>query len=466
MTKLRKIVLGFGYLISAVIIIFGTYFLVRLAQGNAFDIVTGKLKPTGLLLLDSIPQGAQISFNGKTIKAKTPTRITNIDPGAIRVQLSKNGYRTWYNSNEIIAGQVTFLTYALFVPNQVPVNALLTNLSPAGSLQTKDHKHSFISVKSPAPAVYATDNFASANQIYAPPVPSDPNARISDIALLSASDDGANLLIRQTSAAGAEYVVVDGRGGNPATNLNQVFRITGASLQFNPDNSNELIWLDGNVIRKINLSNRTIGAVLAEHVTYVTVSNHKLYFVAVTEAGRSLLLMDLNGQHQSTVLANIEDSPSYQIQIARNNGVDYLVMLVGKTNRLSIYRDVSGSASPRVGDVLENVTAVTIDRNEQYVDFVQAGTLVSYVLERNIYQRHNAALTDLRNWQWADDHHLAVITGQSVRLLDFDGQNDQVLYGNPALDAQLVMANRNPVIVRPNPAAAQFATLFITDKKQ
>lgn len=89
MIRRRSIVLLSIFLMVLV----GAYFVIRLAQGYSPDISTKSLRPSGILVATSIPDGAQLYIDGR-LKSATNTTI-NLTPGEYEVEIKKDGYSSW-----------------------------------------------------------------------------------------------------------------------------------------------------------------------------------------------------------------------------------------------------------------------------------------------------------------------------------------------------------------------------------
>lgn len=89
MIRRRSIVL----LSISLMVLVGAYFVIRLAQGYSPDISTRSLRPSGILVATSIPDGAQLYIDGH-LKSATNTTI-NLTPGEYEVEIKKDGYSSW-----------------------------------------------------------------------------------------------------------------------------------------------------------------------------------------------------------------------------------------------------------------------------------------------------------------------------------------------------------------------------------
>jgi len=89
MIRRRSIVLLSIFLMVLV----GAYFVIRLAQGYRPDISTKSLRPSGILVATSIPDGAQLYIDNR-LKSATNTTI-NLTPDEYEVEIKKDGYTSW-----------------------------------------------------------------------------------------------------------------------------------------------------------------------------------------------------------------------------------------------------------------------------------------------------------------------------------------------------------------------------------
>lgn len=89
MIRRRSIVFSLIFLM----VLLGAVLVIRLAQGYSPDISTRSLRPSGILVATSIPDGAQLYIDGH-LKSATNTTI-NLTPGEYEVEIKKDGYSSW-----------------------------------------------------------------------------------------------------------------------------------------------------------------------------------------------------------------------------------------------------------------------------------------------------------------------------------------------------------------------------------
>ena len=121
-TSLRQWIVS---ITAIIIIVIGTLILVAFAQGYNYDALHNQIYKTGLVLIDSSPNNAEIFLNSKIINKKTPYRYSGAPAGNLVVELKKEGYRDWLKNSVVIPGEVTFVNYSLLLPSvleQKPIN--------------------------------------------------------------------------------------------------------------------------------------------------------------------------------------------------------------------------------------------------------------------------------------------------------------------------------------------------------
>src|SRR4030042_222546 len=94
------------------LVLIGAFLVIRLAQGYRPDLSTRSLRPSGLLVATSVPDGAQIYLDGKLASATNTT--INLNPGEYEVEINKEGYTPWQKTLTIKKELVTKADAYLF----------------------------------------------------------------------------------------------------------------------------------------------------------------------------------------------------------------------------------------------------------------------------------------------------------------------------------------------------------------
>jgi hypothetical protein len=135
------------FFISAFVVI--TTIVITYASGYSFFSGSKILVKTGMLILDTEPQGAKVTLNNKVQQnffdftgdntITTPAKIKNLTPGEYLVQLELPGYNSWQKKLTILPGQATFAETVILFKKDTPVN--LVNSDVADFTLSPDKKY-------------------------------------------------------------------------------------------------------------------------------------------------------------------------------------------------------------------------------------------------------------------------------------------------------------------------------------
>ncbi len=102
----------FIFLALFVFIILGAFLIIKIAQGYRPDFSNWTLRPNGLLVATSTPNGAQLFVDHKLISATNTT--INLSPGEYEVEIKKDGFIPWKKTLQIQKEIVTKADAYLF----------------------------------------------------------------------------------------------------------------------------------------------------------------------------------------------------------------------------------------------------------------------------------------------------------------------------------------------------------------
>lgn len=409
-------------------VVFGTIFLVMIARGYSFDLLSGQIKETGLVIINSQPGGATISFNYKKSKNKTPYRLVNADPGELTLGLSLNGYRDWLKKVIVRAQEVSFADHALLIPQNLSYENPYQNLKVQAMVGSAERRKTIYLSNDPKPSLWYTEGSGQPTLLYQPKDTANPATLVSEIDSLILSDNGNQLFFRQVSPAGSEYLVITVGQNQTPVNLTETFRVNSATISFNPSNDRELFWLDNGAIRRIDLDGKTISAVLADTVVTQKVKNDRIFYITAitpTNPNHELWSMDFSGQRKQKILPSVVDSPEYVIDYAKRQNVEYLALYIPREKTVTLYSDIYDKINSSI--ISKDARGFSFSPNDKYLVVDHANTLRTYDLEYNEHFNFKTDLSGLTSWDWLDDYHLLVMRNGTIHIMDYDGQNDEIL---------------------------------------
>ena len=138
----RKVIVFLSVLFGVAVVAF---FLSKIASGYRFDLTNGSLRPTGLLVINSLPNQATILLNGKQVKNKTNTTLS-LAPDEYQLEIKKDGFTSW-SKKLLIEKELMVKTDAYLFPTYPDLKAL-TFTGAASPVMSPDGKKVVFAVDS------------------------------------------------------------------------------------------------------------------------------------------------------------------------------------------------------------------------------------------------------------------------------------------------------------------------------
>ncbi len=438
--------------ISFLIIVTGTWIVIRFAQGYRVD-KSGDLKTTGLFVANSFPIGAEVVINGRLTTATDTT--LNLEPKEYDIEIRKDGYSPWQKRLQIQEGLVTQTNAQLYrrVPSLTPLTFYgVGNISPSPDGQ----KVVYYTASATTPSrngLYLLDlgsgilsGFKEAKQI---------SNDVTDMGLESAefiwSPDSSQVLLQSKSK---EMLLDIGR----MSDLSTLPDVSLTKIELLSSWRDEIKTREKQYLEKFPLELIEIARQSAENV-YLSPDKKRLFYTATAPATLPLNLSpglpSANNQPEERVLKPgvsyiydreedrnfalnvpllVEDRPSKLLI----SGVQ-LDTLVGLNNlnevgnpgtlgsplvttmpraSLSASPKVTASASPTVG--LSNLDKLDTDPNEPR-SLTRGSDFLSY---------HSALYTNGVQWM-PDSKHLLFSQDDKIFIKEYDNTNQTIVYSGP-----------------------------------
>lgn len=122
MSILRKILFYFFFILYLIL----CPLIILYAMGYIFTpkVEEGFVK-TGLIHLETLPEGASIFIENKKFTGKTPTTIRNLLPGKYKIKVSMDGYIPWARRVGIEAGRAATFDKIFLIPHELKKKILI-----------------------------------------------------------------------------------------------------------------------------------------------------------------------------------------------------------------------------------------------------------------------------------------------------------------------------------------------------
>jgi hypothetical protein len=454
---LRRILIILGYLGLTALVIVATIGLVAYGQGYAYDMKTGRIIRTALVIIQSTPSGVPVTVDGKLLKKKTTYRASYKD-GSYQFELTKDGYYPWRKTLAVEWPLVSMAQYALLVPRQPPVVALDTRPVITAQSISRDHRHLAYVTGGSDGAVYTLDvPDGKAVKVYTPRAATadQPAETVTSVAW---SDDASHLLVvSQLNGQPVHHLMAADGGG--VVDLTQQYGFNFSGLTFSTSNWQQLYWISPDGLRRLDVGAQAVSAVLADKVSQFQVAGDRMLYVQSSEAARTLWSLDGRG-HKQELIPALPDSDTYAITYANYRGTDELAVVPAKTGVGTLYSDIYG-ANPVAKVIARGVQSAQFSPDAHLLVFTAPATAITYDLERSdllgrLVSYQFSGVQDLRSLSWFDNFHIIMNRGGRLVWAEFDGANSLDLGAAAGAFAPYATADQRSIVtIRPDGPVAE-----------
>jgi hypothetical protein len=213
-------------------------------------------------------------------------------------------------------------------------------------------------------------------------------------------------------------MVVAANGNDPTVNINAVFNINPSALSFNPSNWRELYWHNENGLQRLDLGNRTVSAVLADHVAAYTFAGDRIIYVSNASNPASLWSLDSGGRKQQLV-RKLPASTGYELAYATYIGTPEVAVVAQDTRQTTLYSEVYNQ--PVVVTLPATGLHTSFNGDGRFLLQSDENHIATYDLQENTTYTFPNSVEPISGLNWFDTYHLLYISGGRVTLSEFDG---------------------------------------------
>lgn len=450
---IRRMISYVVMVLAVLVIVAGTILFIL---GYRLDGDKGSLEQGALVQFDSLPSGADVTIDGKSINSNTPSKQTVL-AGMHTFMMSRSGYESWSKSLDVKAGTLEWLDYPRLVPKNLKTESLATYTAVYGEKASPDYKWLLVQEKSDTPTFQLVD--LRSQQIKTTPI-TLPATVYSESAvpgvahtftMESWDKDGRYVIVKHTFNDKNEYIVLDAQDVATSVNVSTTLSIALSELRFAGTSGNIFYGLTDGVIRKLDLSNATISRGLVS-----AVSNFELFETNVI----SYVGVDpVNAEHQVAgvyregddlphVLRVVNDlTTPLSIAATRYYSDDFVAIAEG--TKVTILKGRYPSSSAIDTSSLKQYAEFAISAKADRLSFSETGSRLvvqsglSFIGYETEYQRSTKATvttseTTPHVLQWLDDAYLWAVYDGHLSIREFDGTNVHVIMAmEPGFDATL-----------------------------
>ncbi len=436
----------YGIMTLAVIVL--TCLTILYAMGYRFDQANLTFNQGGLVQFRTVPDGAYVSINGINQNFRTPGR-SNVPAGKHKIEMSLPGYNTWRKTVTVQPGQLLWLNYTRFVPSTISTTQVRTFTSLAATLSSPDRKWIALQEKDSLPIITFADisdpKKPTLNDITIPETQITKTAgSYGRFSLVAWDADARYVLVKQERSDGIAFIRVDRTRAENAVNISRQFGLSITDAYFGSNANTIFTRTTDAVLRRFDISAGTATAALVTGVQQFSVFNSGdvVAYVAVDSATSSQNVgIYADGRNQI-----IRNYPlDKQLLVAYSRYLDHsYVAIRAEAGVVQILRDPTSGTKD-----LADYAHFDLGRAPTWLDFSDTGRVLvagagneiaGYDIEvAEEYHRTLAVGADITApLDWLDDYHVYTDAGGRLRMLDFDGQNNnEITTAQPGFTATL-----------------------------
>lgn len=436
----QKLFLGYGLIALALAMM--TIIIVFAAYGFDIDRKTGQVIQNGMIIVDTAPESARITVNGKD-EGNTNKRLS-LPAGQYKIELSRDGYRTWKQDVDLIGGSIEQLVYPFLFPQNLQTKAIQDYAAaPALSSQSPDRR--WLVVQRPGDAIgnfQLTDLNDKANPTTTISLPAGVASGGTSHSFETEewSTDNVNLLLKHTYDGKTEFIRLNRETPAVSSNLTQLFAERSFTAMSLRDKRSDQFYVYNAADKSLfSLDEKTketsqVATAVLQYKTYQ--KDMVLYATAAADTSKADIHLLYKGKDR--VIKTVAASPTYLMDAADFSGKLYVVVGSGNDGHAYLFMNPLDALSTDPQDVPKSFRALTL-AGAQHVSFsnnarfiaVQAGSKFAVYDAETLRQfRYDSQLSlapgTIANWM--DGHRLVATTSDNkVHVWDFDGTNNQQL---------------------------------------
>lgn len=443
----RTLIVSYSAMTLAVIAI--SAICILLVLGYRFDFASNQVERGALLQFSSFPSGATVTLDNAKLAFVTPGK-QDVKAMVHDVSFAKTGYRTWSKHFTVRAGEVRWLNYARLVPTTVQTDTVREFDTVAQQLTSPDRnwllvmpdaaspKFTLVDLRNPDTVKYNEISIAEAALTL--PAGSSHRYEIAEWDL-----DSKYILLKHTfNETQHEYIRLNRSDSTDVVNLSTKLGVSLSDIHFS--SGSVFYGVENGNLRRFDLGASSLSEPLATDVLSMRLYGEKT--IALVRHKDAQYVVSVYIDSKLYTVATYDDTVAVSAEATRYFSDYYLAITRGAS--FELIKNPNKTAK----DGLEKVVTLTYPGDIRWLDISSSGRhiiagnatqFLTYDIELD--QRSDTNLPNLSTTnpaqppQWLDGFVLVSTADNKLRLVDFDGDNQQIV--TDALAGQPVSLSNN-----------------------
>lgn len=416
--------------------------LMLIILGYSFNRQDGRLEQGGLMQFASTPSGATVTLDEVAQSSRTPSKA-NVDAKNHHVTMDRTGYRQWQKSIMVEPGTIRWLSYARLIPTEPVVSTVHRYTGLDSALVSPFRQWIAVSENATVPVITIADIRSEQLKQESITIPEESytvptTEAVQSFAVESWAQDEKHMLVKHTyDTDKVEWIIVDRTDVSKTINLSKTFAINPTKVLFGTNNGRNLYVKTDDIVRKVNLDDRTLSRPYVSNVDdfWVYDSTTVLFSTAVDEATNARTVGYISDDMEVAETIKSFPAETTNLKIAFGEYYSRNFVAIAHNTTLELFQGTlpKGSTDADLKVVkTQTLTSpaewLTISRNGRFTVAQQADGYVTYDVElkkADPTKFARPATTPQRQMQWLDDYMIWNDRENVLRFYEFDGANQQ-----------------------------------------
>lgn len=430
----RTLLISYAAMTLAVVAI--STICILLVLGYRFNFASNQVERGALLQFSSYPSGAAITLDNQKLSFTTPGK-QDVRASAHTVSFSKTGYRTWLKQFTVRAGEVRWLNYARLVPTTVQTDSVKEFPSLADERISPDRNWLLVLSDAAKPTLTLVDlrdvKTLKYSELTIPAEAITLDESAPHTYKIVEWDLGSKyILVRHSYGDGKrEYIRLNRSDTKDVVNLSTKLGVSLSDIHFS--SGSVFYGVENGNLRRFDLGGSSLSEPLATSVVSMRLYGEKtIALVSHKDARYSVGAFIDDKLH---TVATYDDTVSVLAEATRYFSDYYIAITRGASFELV------KNPNKTAGHGLEKVVTLTYPGDIKWLDISSSGRhiiagqgtqFLTYDIELKL--RTDTNLPNLTETvdvshppQWLDGFVLVSTADNKLRLVDFDGDNQQIV---------------------------------------
>lgn len=439
-----KVIISEAFMVFAVIL---TVIILAFIVSGYWVNSDFEVKRQGLLQISSIPTGADVDIDGSSSWLQRTNTSKVLTSGEHTVTLSKEGYDTWTKTVDIKEGLLYRVHYPrLFLKNRTSEKAFST----AGAIYatvSPDHS-SLILINGTTEWLYI-----NLNEENIAPKKLDISTLFSAVSVAAGAKtglfageildvdwdtNGSRALFKTQSETGIEWVLLNPKDIKSSINLTREFGTNFLDLKIFDNDANTLLAVLNNNLHRLDVSGRSVSAVIVENVIDYDYYNNELFFSASKNVpGEELAYYYLGALKLGDKIEELGETTSpAKVAITKFYEEKYLLTL--ENNVLKVYGK-EGFTPLFEFNLSFSPTNLKVGHEGEFIILHSSSQIATLDMETMLVGEW---AVEGEGFGWLDNDMIYTVQDGELIVYDFDGLNRREIAKN--------VSNQFPVAITNN----------------